>query len=86
MPAFSDFLKSTLDESLKKLLQPHGLIPAAIFLLLNLLFVFLPLADVNYPAAEWFLRFSDAWKLLIGTALLLVLGYLLRVSAMQLSR
>ncbi len=77
LPGISDFLKSTFDESLKKLIQPNGLIPAAIFLLLNLLLIFLPIADADYNAVAWFYALSDPWKLVIGTALLLVLGYLL---------
>jgi hypothetical protein len=35
LPAITDFIKGTLEESLKKLVQPAGVIPATIFLLLS---------------------------------------------------
>ena len=77
LPAISEFLKGAVDESLKRLVQPSGIIAAAIFLLLNLLFIFPPLAAIKSPLVTGYQALDGGWQLVIGTTILLVLSYVL---------
>lgn len=75
LPVISDFLQGTLTDSLKKPLQPAGLFAAAVFVLLNLVFVFSSLGDSGSRFASVFP--NDAWKLAVASVLVVVLAYLL---------
>lgn len=77
LPTISDFFKDTFGESLKKPLQPAGLFAAAIFLLLNLVFVFPFLIEQHNAVATAFLGLSTAWQIVLVSILALVLAYLL---------
>ncbi|MFN0071733.1 MAG: hypothetical protein ACKVVP_09635 [Chloroflexota bacterium] len=76
-PAISDFLKDTLGESLRRPLQPAGLFTAAIFLFLNLALVFPPLAELDVGLATGFFGLSGAWQIVLATATVLTLAYVL---------
>jgi hypothetical protein len=77
LPMVGDFLKSTFGESLKKPLQPAGLFAAAIFLFLNILFVFPTLVDQNEPLAIAIRDMGAAPQIALAAVLVLVLAYLL---------
>ncbi len=77
LPAISEFLKGTFDESLKKLVQPSGIIAAAIFLLLNLLIIYPPLAAKELAIITNFAALDSAWQIVIGLTVLVVLSYML---------
>lgn len=77
MSAVAKFLQGKVDESLTKLVQPAGFVPAAVFVLLNLAFVYpaLKAAEVGYVTA--FAGLDETWQALTVTVLVLFLGYLL---------
>lgn len=77
LPAISQFLKGTFDESLKKLVQPAGLVVSGIFILLNLFFIFPPLAAQNNQFVMGFLRLEEGWQIVVMIAAIIVLAYLL---------
>ena len=75
MTAFAEFLKTTVEESFKKVIQPSGLIPAAIFVLLNLGFVYPSVKQVRVVGA--FASLDKVWQLTVLVAVLLILSYIL---------
>jgi hypothetical protein len=77
LPAISDFLQDTFSESLKKPLQPSGLFVAAIFLLLQLLFILPPLARHDDPVVAAILGLSVLWQAALAALLALIMAYLL---------
>lgn len=77
LPVVTDLFKSTLDENLKKLVQPAGLVPAAFWLLFNVLLIILPLNERGIPAAGWFYKLDTLWQIAVSVALVLMLGFLL---------
>lgn len=77
MPALADYLKGTLDDSLKAVVQPAGLIPGALFVLLNLAFV-IPAADAREVAfVDAFSGLPNGSKIVVVAVLILLIGYLL---------
>lgn len=77
MSAIADFISGTVNESLKKLLQPVGLIPAATFVLLNLAFVYPTARAEGLPLARAFASLDGAMQAAILGLLTLALGYFL---------
>ena len=69
----AEFLKGSVDESLKKLVQPAGLVPAIVLLLLNLGAIY-PAVEIG--AIERFAKLDGAWQAAIVAALVLLIGYL----------
>jgi hypothetical protein len=88
LPAASEVFKGSIDESLKKLVQPAAVVPASVFVLLNLAVVYPRLLAAKVPLATTFDGFTDEWKVAILAALILVIGYVmlnLTGSAMRLA-
>ena len=77
MPGLAEFLKGTVNESLTKLLQPAGVVPAALLVLWNLGFVLPRAKKEELGFAETYYGLADAWQVVVGAVLILVLGYLL---------
>jgi hypothetical protein len=77
MAGLAGFLSGTVSESLKKLVLPAGIVPATIFTLLNLAFVYPPARDANVGVAKEYAALSAGWQLAVITTLVFVLGYLL---------
>jgi len=77
MTALAEFLKGKVDESLTKLVQPAGLVPATLFVLLNLAFVYPALKDDDVGFAESFSDLDTTWQAVVVGALILFLGYVL---------
>ncbi|HYP21619.1 MAG TPA: hypothetical protein VEY08_16235, partial [Chloroflexia bacterium] len=75
--AVSAFLKDTVSEDIKKLVQPLSLSTAAVFIFLNLFLVLPPLVERNNTVIAAFLSLDDGWQVLTVTLLTLVLSYLL---------
>jgi hypothetical protein len=69
------FLKGTVSESLTKLLQPASVVPATIFVLLNLAFVY-PAAQGS-GVAKSFAGLDANWQVVVVATVILGLGYLL---------
>jgi hypothetical protein len=76
MAAVATFLKGTVSESLKKLVQPVGLVPATIFVLLNLAFIY-PTARDKGGLAKTFADLKEEWQVVVIALVILALGYLL---------
>jgi hypothetical protein len=79
-PEISDYLKSTLGGTISNILQPDKIAAATIFLLLNLVDIVVSLGRFNAPAQRLlndFLSFNSALQVVLVTALILALGYLL---------
>ena len=76
MSELAAFLKSKVDESLTTLVQPAGLVPATLFVLLNLGFVY-PLLKDELGFVGAFGDLEEMWQAVIVAALILFLGYLL---------
>jgi hypothetical protein len=77
LPALTDFLSTTVTEQARKLVQPAGLIPAALFLLLNVTLVFYTGEAQATPIIGAFVRMPGIWQALIMLGIVLVLGYLI---------
>jgi hypothetical protein len=77
LPAISDFLKGAFSPDLLKALQPAGLVASAVFLLVNVLFIFPELVLRNVTPAVALLGLGTAWQAAIATGLVLLLAYLL---------
>lgn len=81
MPALAEFLKGTVNDALTKVLQPAGLIPGALFILLNLAIV-LPAATANNVGiATTYSGLASAVQVIVVGSLILVVGYLLLASS-----
>ena len=72
-----DFLKTTFADTLKRPLQPPGIAVAAVFLLLNSLFILPPLLDAEFPPAELLRDADPIGQVVIAAGLLLILAYIL---------
>ena len=77
MSAIADFISGTVNESLKKLLQPVGLIPAATFVLLNLAFVYPAAREDKVSIATAFSALDAPLQAAIAGLLTLAIGYFL---------
>jgi hypothetical protein len=77
MSALAAFVKGKVDESLTKLVQPAGLVPTAVFLLLNLAFVYPALKSDKVGWAISFGKLDENWQIVGVVAATLGLGYLL---------
>lgn len=76
-PAVTELVKGPIDESLKKLVQPAAIVPATVFLLLNLAVIYPRLLDGGVGAAAAFKDLEDSWKAVILLVWILVSGYVL---------
>lgn len=85
MPAIAAFLKGTVSESLTKLVQPAGLVPATFFILLNLAFIYPTAVADKIGIAKTFSDLSDGWQAVAAAAVSLALGYVLLNSATAIS-
>jgi len=86
LPAVSDLLKSGFDESLKKLVLPVGLVPAAVLTTAGLLFLYPVLLEHGNGPAVVFSKLDGLWQALSVTAFVLLLGYILQVLTPTISR
>jgi hypothetical protein len=77
MAGLAGFLSGTVSESLKKIVLPAGVVPATIFTLLNLAFVYPPARAANVGIATQFAGLSSGWQVAVITTVVFVLGYLL---------
>lgn len=77
LTAVSELLKGTFNESLKKLLQPAGIIAASVFLLLNVLFIVPTLEAQGVQLAVALNQLDDGWKFLLFAAFVIVFAYVL---------
>ena len=88
MPSVAEVFKGSIDESLKKLVQPAGVVPATVLVFANLVFIYPSLLGAEIAAATAFDDLDDAWKGVVLTGLILVVGYVilnLSASAMRLA-
>lgn len=77
LPTVGELFKGTFDESLKKLVQPAAVVPAAVLVLLNALVVY-PLGQSSgWSVAAAIADLDPAWQAALAAALTLVLGYLI---------
>lgn len=77
MSAVAKFLQGKVDESLTKLVQPAGLVPAAVFVVLNLAFVLPELSAAGVSFATGFADLDESWQIVIAGFAVVFLGYLL---------
>jgi hypothetical protein len=77
MSTLAEFITGTVNESLKKLVQPVGLVPAAIFVLLNLAFVYPGARAEGVPLAKAFAALDAPTQAAIVALITLALGYFL---------
>jgi len=77
LAAISDFLSATIDEKLKKPLQPAGLFASAVFILLNMFTIYLYLLDIGNPIATTFRDIGSVWQAAILSAIIVIFSYLL---------
>jgi hypothetical protein len=77
VPSLAEFLKGTVNDSLTKVLQPAGLIPGALLVLLNLGFILPRARDEGFSVAEAYDDLSEGWQIVVVAALILIAGYLL---------
>lgn len=75
MSGLADFLKGTVDESLKKLISPSAIVPGALFVLLTLAFVYPEARAHGVGVANDFHELSGAWQAVVAGAAILVIGY-----------
>jgi hypothetical protein len=76
MSTLAEFLKGKVNESLTKLVQPAGLVPATLLILLNLAFIYPALkGEVGFLGA--FADLDPTWQVVVVATLILFLGYLL---------
>jgi hypothetical protein len=75
--AVAKFLQGKVDESLTKFLQPAGLVPAAVFVVLNLAFILPELSAAGVSFATGFGELDESWQTVIAAFAVVVLGYLL---------
>src|SRR5688572_19267350 len=78
MPALAEFLKGTVQGSLKGLIAPAGIIPAGLFILLNLAFV---LPEARDREVGWVVDFYEldgaGWQAVTIATAIMFLAYLL---------
>ena len=77
MPGLAEFLKGTVNESLTKLLQPAGVVPAALLVLWNLGFVLPRAKREDLGIAHAYYALDEPWQVVVTSVLMLLLGYLL---------
>ncbi len=77
MSSLAEFLKGTVNDSLKKLFEPAGILPAGLFVLLNLVFVY-PAADrENKSLAETYKHLDQVSQAIVLGVLIIGLGVVL---------
>jgi hypothetical protein len=81
MPAIAAFLKGTVSESLTKLVQPAGLVPATFFVLLNLAFIYPTAQEDKVGIAQTFHDLAGVWQTITAASVIFALGYILLNSA-----
>src|SRR6266851_169613 len=77
LPVISEVFKTAFDDGLKKLVQPAGLVPGAILVLLNVVAVYPVLFAHNQRVVTAFDNLADPWKLVIATAIVLLVGFVI---------
>lgn len=76
LPAVSELFKTSFDESFKKLLQPAGIVPGGLFILLNLGAIYPALSERKVSAITAFDALTDPWKVVVVFVVILFTGYL----------
>src|SRR5919197_2336262 len=77
MPAIAAFLKGTVSESLTKLVQPAGLVPATFFVLLNLAFIYPTAQEDKVGIAQTFHDLAGVWQTITPASVIFALRYIL---------
>jgi hypothetical protein len=77
MSTIAEFITGTVNESLKKLLQPVGLIPASLFVLLNLAFVYPSARSDGLDIAQTFAGLDAATQAAVVALVAFALSYFL---------
>jgi len=77
LSSLAEQLTGTVTDEFKKLVQPHSLIAAAIFMALNLVLIFPPLVTLRFQFAVAAAILPTPWQIVVGTLTLVVLGYLI---------
>lgn len=77
MPTLAEYLKGTFDDSLKKVVQPAGLLPAALFVLLNLAFIQPAAKRHEVGVAQSYAGLADASTVVVVAATIALLGFVL---------
>jgi hypothetical protein len=77
----TDFLQSTFGNNLGKGLQPAGLAPAAILVLLQVVFILPTLLNHNAAVALALLSLGPAWQAVLLSATVLIASYLLAATS-----
>ena len=77
LSSITDQLTGTVSDAFKKLVQPHSLVAAAIFLTLNLVLVVPSLMLRRVPFALALAALPTAWQIALGVLALIALGYLI---------
>ena len=76
MASLAEFLKGTVGDSLNKVLQPSGLLPGALLVLLNLGFVLPAATTEEVPVAVRLSELDSGWQAVVLGALILGVGFL----------
>src|SRR5215207_7748731 len=77
MSSLAEFLKGTVSDSLAKVLQPSGLLPGALLVLLNLAFVYPAAHTEKVPVAVSYAALDSGWQAVVLGTLMLGIGFLL---------
>ena len=77
LPAAGELFKTTFDESLKKLVQPAGIVPALVLVGVDLVLLYPHLLAENVPIAVAFSKLDATWQLGVTAITALVLGYVI---------
>jgi len=77
MSSLAEFLKGTVSDSLAKVLQPSGLLPGALLVLLNLAFVYPAARAEEVPVAISYAGLASGWQAVVLGTLVLGIGFLL---------
>lgn len=77
MSAVAKFLQGKVDESLTKFVQPAGLVPAALLVLLNLAFVYPELKTAEFSLATSFGDLDGTWQTVAAGISVIFVGYVL---------
>lgn len=77
LSSITDQLTGTVSDAFKKLVQPHSLVAAAIFITLNLVLVFPSLVMRRVSFALALAALPTAWQVALGVLVLIALGYLI---------
>jgi hypothetical protein len=77
VPSVGEIFQGSIDESLKKLVQPAAVVPATVLVGLNFVLIYPRLLAAKLPMATAFDGLDDAWKGIVLTVVILVVGYVI---------